>query len=267
MNFAVKLLIVMALATLTGFVYLAQEQPAGEISGRQASEDPLKNLKKAMPGDLDPGMQITLNPEATPVYTEGGKQVKGNEFMEAMMSGNYVPEPYINDNKEIKAFVLRAATEEEKKQILSMFASEDDKGPVGKKAKPFAVTDMNGKKYSLEKLKGKIIVINFWSIQCKYCRIEMPELNKLVDEYKKKKVVFLGLATNNNEQLKSFLEKTQFKYIIVPDSGGVAGIYGVAGLPTHMVIGKDSTVTYFSTGFGPGSVNKLKSEIDKLLAE
>jgi peroxiredoxin len=268
MKFAVKLLIVIALAALTGFICLAQEQPAAEISAQQAAEGPLKGLKKAMPGDIDPSKQIMLNPDEMPMYMENGDQIKGNKFMEAIMSGKYVPEPYIDDKKEIKAFVFRTATEDEKKQIQAMLEQNEDKGgPVGKEARPFSVTDMKGKKISLEKLKGKIIVVNFWFMECKPCRMEMPELNKLVDEYKRKGIVFLGLSTNNKEQLKRFLEKNEFKYDIVPDSGMVAGSYGVTGFPTHMVIGRDLKITYFASGFGPGTVNNLKSEIDKLLVK
>jgi cytochrome oxidase Cu insertion factor (SCO1/SenC/PrrC family) len=40
---------------------------------------------------------------------------------------------------------------------------------VGTKALGFSATDINGKEYSLDSLKGKIIVMNFWFIQCKPC--------------------------------------------------------------------------------------------------
>ena len=65
--------------------------------------------------DLDPGQQIKFDGETIPVYTDAGKRVKGMELMQLMMSREYTPTPYIDESKDIKAFVLRPATEEELK--------------------------------------------------------------------------------------------------------------------------------------------------------
>jgi hypothetical protein len=86
--------------------------------------------------------------------------------MKIMMSGDYIPEPYIDSKKVVKAFVLRKATELEKEQMKQMQGNMQNPGQnnnelIGKEAFPFSVTDISGTKYSLEKLKGKIIVINF----------------------------------------------------------------------------------------------------------
>ena len=227
----------------------------------------LQGLRKALPGDLDPEKQIMLNPEVMPMYLPDGKRLAGKEFMEAIMSGDHVPEPYLDKDKEIKAFVFRAATPEEKKQFLSMMEEESrgEEPARGKDAKPFTVTDIKGKKYSLDKLKGKIVVVNFWFMECKPCRMEIPELNKVVEKYRGKDVVFLGLSTNSRAQLEKFLEKNEFKYNIVADSMSVAGTYGVTGFPTHMIIDRTSKVAYFSAGYGPGTIETLDKEIDSLL--
>ena len=242
--------------------------PAEADSGSNPSlAEKLQGLKKAETGDLDPNKQILLNPDVMPMYLPDGKRLEGKEFMESIMSGDYVPEPYLDNDKEIKAFVFRAASPEEKKQFLSMMEQEESESEPaqGMDAKPFSVTDMKGKKHSLDKLKGKIVVVNFWFMECKPCRMEIPELNKVVDKYKGKDVVFLGMSTNSKTQLEKFLEKNEFRYNIVPDSTAVAGTYGVTGFPTHMIIGRDSKITYFSAGYGPGTIEKLDKQIESLL--
>lgn len=268
---------------------LTQDQPAGQASGQKPAEvqaqaekpdsqageagsgkgsleDLLRGLKKAAPGDIPADRQIVLNPDVMPIYSVDGKKLAGREFVETIMTGNFVPEPYIDEKKDVKAFVLRAATEEEKKQIQAMMEEEEPQpAAVGKEAKSFSVTDMNGKKYSLEKLKGKVVVINFWFMECRPCRMEIPELNKVVEKYGGKDVVFLGMSTNKPAQLNSFLAKNEFKYNIVADSAQVAAQYGVTGFPTHMVIDRDSKVAYFASGFGPGTIDKLAEAIDKLM--
>ena len=93
---------------------------------------------------------------------------------------------------------------------------------IGKEAFPFSVTDISGNKYSLEKLKGKIIVLNFWFVECKPCVMEIPDLNDLVEKYKGKEVVFLAFATNNKSKIESFLKTRTYKYKIIADGNEVA---------------------------------------------
>jgi len=247
---------------------LSQEQ-AAEVQPKavpSALAENLKGLKKAELGELDRDKEIILNPDTMPMYSPEGKRLSGKEFMDTIMSGSFVPEPFIDDKKEVKAFVFRAATEEEKKRLLAMMKEEEaPASPQGKEAKPFSVADMKGNKYSLEKLKGKVTVINFWFLECRPCRAEIPELNKLVDQYRGKDVVFLGMSTNKTTQLEQFLSKTEFRYNIIPESGMIAATYGVTGFPTHIVIDRDSKVTYFASGFGPGTIETLKGEIERLL--
>lgn len=124
---------------------------------------------------------------------------------------------------------MRKATDLEKSQMVKM--QTDTEMPIktdmiGKTALPFSVTDINGNNYSLESLKGKVIVINFWFVECKPCVMEMPELNKLVEKYKNKEVVFLGFAMNEKDKIEKFLKTTTYKYNIVAAAKDVVGTYG-----------------------------------------
>jgi hypothetical protein len=129
--------------------------------------------------------KIKLDGETIPVYDNKGERIRGVKMMEAMMSGNYTPDFYMDKNKEIKVVVLRTATEDEKKMMKKMQAQRSGKSElIGTDASNFSVTDINGNEYSLNSLKGKIIVMNFWFVECKPCAMEMPELNELVKNYK-----------------------------------------------------------------------------------
>ena len=136
---------------------------------------------------------------------------------------------------------------------------------VGKQAFPFSVTDINDNKYSLESLKGKVIVINFWFVECKPCVMEMPDLNKLVEKYKDKEVVFLGLAMNQKEKIEQFLKKTKYNYVIVPDAKDVVAKYSVTSFPTHMVIDKNANILFAVSGLGPTTIDDLDNMISNLL--
>ena len=117
-------------------------------------------------------------------------------------------------------------------------------------APPFAVKDLDGNKFKLQKLKGKIVVLNFWFAECLPCVDEIPNLNKLVAEYKDKNIVFLAFTEDKPAKIKSFLAKNPFKYNIVSDtSSAVINKYGtpVNGsslmlYPTHIIIGRDGKI-------------------------
>ena len=71
---------------------------------------------------------------------------------------------------------------------------------------------IDGSVTSFSDYKGKLLVINFWYINCGPCIAEMPYLNDLVNQYQNENVNFLALSFDTNQDIKSFLEKTEFKY-------------------------------------------------------
>ncbi len=196
---------------------------------KSESKEYLKGLKKASDKDLL-DKEINFNGEDIPVYSVEGKRVRGNELMGLMMSNLYTPEFYIDKEKEIKATVLRLASDEERDMMQKMHAQMmGTSDSIGAVAPAFSATDINGNKYSLKSLKGKIIVMNFWFVECKPCVQEIPDLNKLVEDYKNEDVVFLGFATNKKSKIDSFLEKNNFSYDIIPNSKKIATDYQVSG--------------------------------------
>lgn len=224
----------------------------------------LKGLVKAGLGD-DLG-QIMLDGKSFPIYNPKGKKLDEQAMMASMMSGKYTPDFYLDNDKKIKAAVLRATTKEEQEMMLKMMSQNGASSElIGKDARSFSATDMNGKKYTLEELKGKVIVMNFWFVECKPCVMEIPELNELVKKYKKENIVFLGFATNDTSKINSFLKRKEFSYTILPNSMDISGIYEVTGYPTHIVIDQDAKIAYSTTGYGPNTVGSLEKTIEQLL--
>ena len=130
---------------------------------------------------------------------------------------------------------------------------------------PFQVSDLEGNRHNLAELQGKVVVLNFWFIQCRPCIQEMPELNELVEKYADQEVVFLAFATNSAPDLKAFLKKRDFDYHIIPDSRKIAEEYGVQGYPTHVVINPQGAVTYRTMGLSPFTVGEVEESIEKAL--
>lgn len=112
----------------------------------------------------------------------------------------------------------------------------------------FSAITLTGKKIDSEKLRGKIIVINFWYIGCSPCRAEMPGLNKLVAKYCDK-VEFLSFSKDDRMQLIEFVKKNSVNFEVIPNSFELDQKFCiVAGYPTNMVINQDGKVELIFSG-------------------
>ena len=247
------------------------------LSAQTIQSDSIKNestvlqgLKKAGPGDIQPGTPLMLDPMSMPMYDEQFQKINPADFMKIMMSSEYIPEPYVDEKKMVKAFVLRKATPEEKAMMAKMqqggMGMEQEKNElIGTKATDFNLKDLKGKTHILSELKGKVVVLNFWFVECKPCIMEMPELNQLVEEFKEKNIVFLAIALNDKKELKKFLKTTDFNYKVVANGQTSADSYGVKGFPTNVIIDQNGIIHYVSTGIGPNNKENLQKAINELL--
>jgi peroxiredoxin len=95
--------------------------------------------------------------------------------------------------------------------------------------------------------------------------MEIPELNKIVEKYRGKDVVFLGFATNDKQKVENFIKQKTFNYNIVPSTKNVADLYEVNFFPTHIVIDKNSTISYHVSGLTPTTIEDLDRTIESLL--
>jgi len=132
---------------------------------------------------------------------------------------------------------------------------------------------ISGKEVEFKMLKGKVIVLNFWFTACPPCLAEIPALNKLVKEYKKKGVVFFGITYDSYKTLKAkFFPKYKFDFDIVCDEKNITEAFS-AGYPTTYIIDKKGLIRYVWTGAfeekeaETGVYLKAKPMIEELLNE
>ncbi|MBC7862889.1 MAG: redoxin domain-containing protein [Bacteroidia bacterium] len=106
---------------------------------------------------------------------------------------------------------------------------------------------------SLAKLKGKVVVLEFWATWCGPCVAAFPHINELVEKYKDKGVVFISISidegANASEKIKTLLKTRPLKTFVVKDAEGnlTQKKYNAVGLPTTILIDKNGNldaVTY-----------------------
>lgn len=141
-------------------------------------------------------------------------------------------------------------------------------------APTFTAAAMDGKIYNLQDLRGKVVVLNLWFINCPNCIEEIKLLNKVVDEYKDNKdVVFLALAVNKKPDLEKFLKKYPFKYQVIPNAANIILFkYGEAKkggefyvpFPMHVLIDKQGRMVTKVEGIK--GVEAVKKELKNQFA-
>ena len=239
----------------------AQDQKASQT----VQYDFLKGLTKANENEMS-DQQIMLDGESIPVYSAEGKRVRDMEMMQLMTSSGVSLDFYLDAEKEIRAIILNVSEEDaEQSNQENEQVRQPQQDQVGSDAPDFSAKDMNGKTYSLSSLKGKVVVINFWFVECKPCVIEMPELNEIVQKYKSEKVVFLTFAMNEQPKIESFLKKHAFDYTILPDSGAVIGDYKIKSYPAHIILDQNSKIAFSIRGLSNSTASEIDEAIEGLI--
>lgn len=147
----------------------------------------------------------------------------------------------------------------------------------GQKAKPaaenFSATSLEGAAFDLAEMKGKVVLLTFWSTKCPICAAETPKLNALAESYKNKNVVFLGLTMENANKVEAHLRKKPFNFHIIPNSFGVVLKYAdkdgdgnvSMGFPAHFLINQKGEIELKTNGFD--KTEALDERIGQLLSK
>ena len=121
-----------------------------------------------------------------------------------------------------------------------------DAAMVGKPAPlHYTLKDMHGVDVKLESFKGKVILVNFWATWCPPCKVEIPDLVALQQQYADDLVV-LGFSTDDSpEDLKKFAAEYRINYPLLVGSGreDVQDAFGPSyGIPVSVFIDRNGMI-------------------------
>ena len=135
----------------------------------------------------------------------------------------------------------------------------------GKAAPPFELITLDGETISLESLKGKPVVLNFWATWCRPCVQEHPVLLQASQVYGPRGVQFIGILYGDEaENASAWLAREGQAYPTLLDPGQRTAIdYGVGGVPETFFIGRDGTIVHKYSG--PIPMAKMVEILEELL--
>lgn len=128
-------------------------------------------------------------------------------------------------------------------------------------APDFALVDMNGRQVRLSDQRGKKVLINFWTTWCKYCRVEMPVLQKFYEQTKDKnwQVLMVNITSmeKNFSDVENYLKSNNFTFPVLIDKDGlVTAQYGINSIPTSFILNEKGEV--IKTKMGPFSEDEIE---------
>ena len=137
---------------------------------------------------------------------------------------------------------------------------------VGKEMIDADLFDLQGNKHRLAELKGKHILIDFWSRGCGPCIEAIPEMTELASAYKDK-LNIVSISTDKKKSWEEASKQHPMTWNNWNDFKGDAGLYAnydQGGIPNYTLISPEGIVLEQWTGYGEGS---LKQRIGKHLCK
>ena len=163
-----------------------------------------------------------------------------------------------------------AATEESVAATEATAAATEVTGRPEVEAPGFTVYDPDGNAVTLESLRGKPVIINFWATWCGYCVMEMPDLQAAYEEFGDQIHFMMINVTDGFQETESvartFVAGRGFTFPVYYDLDlSAANAYGVGSMPvTYFIDAEGMAVAY---GRGALDAASLRQGIDMLLGD
>ena len=132
--------------------------------------------------------------------------------------------------------------------------------------------DAKPKSKKLSKLKGQVVVVNFWATWCRPCMQELPYLNAFHKKYGTKGLTVLAVATDGPEtaaQVRNVAKRKKWKMPVIHDASGklVAQLNPRGNNPFTVFIDKQGRIAKAHEGYNSGDEKKYHAIIKNLLKE
>ncbi len=156
-------------------------------------------------------------------------------------------------------------------RVKSAMKEELKESMMNEPAPAFALKDLAGNMVSLESLKGKVVVLDFWATWCGPCKASFPGMQNAVNKFASSDdVVFLFVDTwersaDKTKNAKDFIESKGYKFhVLIDEDNKVVESFGVSGIPTKFIIDKNGNIRFKSVGFS-GDNDALVDEISMMI--
>lgn len=149
--------------------------------------------------------------------------------------------------------------------IQSLMDSLQD---IGKPAIDFTLHAISGEIITLSDLRGDVVVLDFWAVNCRSCLWMMKQLVPIRKEYASKGCTFFAINIDDEHStLDDFLKEKSLPYTVLYDDQGVAKAYGIRSIPHFVIIDKKGIIHSRIIGGTSETVDRIEFILKEFTAE
>ena len=165
-------------------------------------------------------------------------------------------------SKEFSVCAEAASPKDPSKMRAKHFA-ENPALSLSKMAPAFTVTALDGSRFTLDEMGGKVVLIDFWATWCGPCNEELPHMKKIAKEFAGQPLVIISVSWDADEaKWKQFMAKNEMNWVQYRDADHeLSKRFGVEAIPHYFTIDSDGVLTAEMMGSGSDVEGKLKKLI------
>jgi thiol-disulfide isomerase/thioredoxin len=134
-----------------------------------------------------------------------------------------------------------------------------------KMAPAFELTTLDGSKFNLDAMGGRVVLIDFWATWCGPCNEELPHMKKIAKEFAGEPLVILSVSWDSDEtKWKQFIQKNEMTWMQYRDADHtLSSAFEVEAIPHYFTIDTDGVLTSEMVGEGSDVEGRLKMLLAK----
>ena len=138
---------------------------------------------------------------------------------------------------------------EDAREVTAFRTSRSSGIEIGSEAADFRLKDLEGREIQLKSLRGNVVLLNFWATWCGPCRLEMPVIENLHQQFHGKGLRVFGVNDEEINTIREYVAEHEYSFPTLVDTDQQAmNLYRIRGIPTMVVIDREGKIVQYRLG-------------------
>jgi len=160
---------------------------------------------------------------------------------------------------------LACSSPKDPSHLRAQHFAENPELSLHKMAPAFEVTALDGSRFNLDAMGGRVVLIDFWATWCGPCNEELPHMKKIAKEFAGQPLVIISVSWDSDaDKWKQFIQKNEMTWVQYRDADHkLSDLFAINAIPHYFTIDSDGVLTAEMMGSGSDVEGKLKKLIAK----